>query len=118
MALGARIARSLPPLTSRAPSAPPSTAIELGTLFRHVLEARRLVAVTGAGVSTHSGIPDYRSPHGSYSRGHKPITHQEFVGSARARQRYWARSYVGYGYFSRAEPNAAHHALAAPRQQP
>jgi hypothetical protein len=48
----------------------------------------------GAGVSTESGIPDYRSPNGSYSRGHKPMTHQEFMGSDSLRKRFWARNVV------------------------
>jgi NAD-dependent SIR2 family protein deacetylase len=50
---------------------------------------------------------------GSYSRGHKPIQHSEFVKSERAQQRYWARSFVAWQYFSRALPNEAHKALAA-----
>ena len=74
--------------------------------------SQRLLVLSGAGLSTHSGIPDYRSPSGSYSRGHKPMMHNEFVTSARARQRYWARSLAGYEYFSRARPNAGHAALA------
>lgn len=77
-----------------------------------VRDSRRLVVLTGAGCSTASGIPDYRSPNGSYSRGHKPIQHAEFVGSADARRRYWTRSFVGWNYFSRAAPNVAHKALA------
>ena len=67
--------------------------------------------LTGAGISTPSGIPDYRSPDGSYSRGHKPITHAEFVRKAENRQRYWARSFIGFEVFSRSRPNAAHLAL-------
>jgi len=64
-------------------------------------------------VSTESNIPDYRSPKGSYSRGHKPMLDAEFRRSARNRQRYWARSMVGWEHFQRARPNAAHAALAA-----
>ena len=100
-------------LRSLAPAAPALAESELAALVAHVRGASRLACITGAGISTHSGIPDYRSPRGSYSRGHKPMTHQEFVKSAANRQRYWARSFVGWQYFSRARPNPAHDALAA-----
>lgn len=73
----------------------------------------RLVVLTGAGLSTESGIPDYRSPAGSYSKGHKPMQHDEFVGSTAARVRYWSRSMRGWGPFSSAVPNAGHRSLAA-----
>lgn len=101
------------PLPSLAPAAPTVKSDELHALTRHIADANNLLVVTGAGISTASGIPDYRSPHGSYSRGHKPIQHMEFVSKPAARQRYWARSFVGWRYFSRARPNVAHAALAA-----
>ncbi|PIA47591.1 hypothetical protein AQUCO_01400315v1 [Aquilegia coerulea] len=69
--------------------------------------------MTGAGISTESGIPDYRSPNGAYSTGFKPITHQEFVRSIRARRRYWARSYAGWRRFTAAQPGPGHISLAA-----
>jgi NAD-dependent SIR2 family protein deacetylase len=76
------------------------------------LEAsRRLVVLTGAGCSTESGIPDYRSPGGAWTR-HKPIYFQSFVRSAEVRRFYWARSYRGWPRFDSARPNRAHIALA------
>jgi NAD-dependent SIR2 family protein deacetylase len=76
-----------------------------------VENSRRLVVLTGAGCSTESGIPDYRSPGGAWSR-HKPIYFQSFVSSGEVRRFYWARSYRGWPRFAAARPNAAHEALA------
>ena len=73
--------------------------------------ARRLVVLTGAGCSTESGIPDYRSPGGAWAR-HKPIYFSSFVRSAEVRRFYWARSYEGWPRFEAAKPNRAHGALA------
>ena len=73
--------------------------------------SRRLVALTGAGCSTESGIPDYRDERGEWKRS-PPIQLREFLADGRARQRYWARSLVGWPVVAAAQPNAAHRALA------
>lgn len=73
--------------------------------------SKRLVTLTGAGCSTESGIPDYRSPGGAWTR-HKPIYFSAFVHSAEVRRFYWARSYRGWPRFDAARPNRAHLALA------
>jgi NAD-dependent SIR2 family protein deacetylase len=75
------------------------------------LRGRRIVALTGAGVSTESGIPDYRSPE-ALKRVRRPIHGPEFVRSAGLRRRYWARSMVGWPRFREARPGPAHLALA------
>jgi NAD+-dependent protein deacetylase sirtuin 4 len=75
------------------------------------LRGRRIVALTGAGVSTESGIPDYRSPDAT-TRTRRPIHGPEFVRSAALRKRYWARAVVGWERFRLAEPGASHRALA------
>lgn len=76
-----------------------------------LLRGRRVVALTGAGLSTESGIPDYRGPV-TAQRPRSPIQHLDFVRSAATRQRYWARSMRGFPTMAAARPNAAHRALA------
>jgi len=75
-----------------------------------------VVVLTGAGVSTESGIPDYRSPE-ALTRVRRPVQGPEFVRSAALRQRYWARAMAGWERFRSAEPNGAHHALARLEQR-
>ena len=78
---------------------------------RLLTRSRRAVAFTGAGVSTASGVPDFRSPGGIWSR-YRPVTIQEFRASEEARRRYWLYKKETYADFARARPNAAHAALA------
>ncbi|MQS15594.1 NAD-dependent protein deacetylase [Streptomyces kaniharaensis] len=84
-------------------------AAGLETLVR-LLAGRGVVVLSGAGLSTESGIPDYRGVTGSRRRG-SPMTYQEFTGSEAARRRYWARSHAGWRAIARAEPNAGHRAV-------
>ena len=72
----------------------------------------RWLVITGAGCSTEVGIPDYRDPAGQWKRT-PPVTYQAFMGDALVRQRYWARSLVGWRIMGQAQPGPAHHALAA-----
>ncbi|MFC5501589.1 NAD-dependent protein deacetylase [Lysinimonas soli] len=75
-----------------------------------LLEGRTVAVLTGAGVSTDSGIPDYR---GEGAPVRTPMTFDHFLADERGRQRYWAGSHLGWRHFSDAEPNAGHRALAA-----
>lgn len=76
---------------------------------RQQLAGKSILVLTGAGVSTESGIPDYR---GEGKKERHPMTFDIFMGSELARKRYWARSYVGWSVIANAKPNASHFALA------
>ncbi|WP_033220160.1 NAD-dependent protein deacetylase [Kitasatospora phosalacinea] len=80
-----------------------------------LLEGGGVVVLSGAGLSTESGIPDYRGPDG-VRRNRPPMTYQEFVAGEDARRRYWARSHAGRSVIARARPNAGHLAVARLRE--
>jgi NAD-dependent SIR2 family protein deacetylase len=106
---------SLCKMPSAAPPAELAARAEVSDTARRSAElvARGGVLVlTGAGVSTASGIPDYRDERGAWKRA-QPMQFREFTGSDAARRRYWARSFLGFGVLGRAQPNLAHRVLAA-----
>ncbi len=81
------------------------------TLLKFINKHSRIFVLTGAGVSTASGIPDYRDSAGEWKH-QKPVDYRDFVREHATRQRYWARSAIGWPRINTAEPNSAHLALA------
>lgn len=95
----------------RLPSVTPYFASGIDRLATWWRDRARIAVITGAGVSTQSGIPDYRDGDGNWKRS-PPVQYADFVHDAATRRRYWARSFTGWPMFVAARPNAAHVALA------
>ncbi|MBR0661496.1 SIR2 family NAD-dependent protein deacylase [Neoroseomonas oryzicola] len=85
--------------------------MSVATLRQMIEEARRIVVFTGAGISTESGIPDFRGPNGTWARV-KPIMFQDFVASPAARREAWRRRFDGDATMRAAQPNRGHRAVA------
>lgn len=100
------------------PSSPESTIPSRGLpqsggpLAEFIARHPSLFVLTGAGCSTGSGIPDYRDENGDWKRSSRPVMYSAFMSEEAVRQRYWARSLIGWRWFGRALPNEAHRALA------
>ena len=99
------------PEAAEVPDEQPTADEQLAEIVR-VMAERDVAVLTGAGLSTESGIPDYRGATGSLRR-HTPMTYQDFVATAAGRQRYWARSHLGWHTIVRSQPNTGHYAVAA-----
>jgi NAD-dependent SIR2 family protein deacetylase len=91
--------------------APPALAPANLTDLAGLVSRGGVAVLSGAGLSTESGIPDYRGPTGLTRRA-QPMTYQTFPGSDAARRRYWARSHLGWRHVARAAPNDGHRAVA------
>jgi len=89
------------------PAAPSAADLEVLGRIHNLLAGKRIALLTGAGLSTDSGIPDYRGPD---SAPRSPMTYQEFVRDPANRQRYWARNHIGWSRLRQADPNQGHRA--------
>ena len=86
---------------------------EIETLAGLIRHARQILVFTGAGISTASGIPDYRGPQGVWKR-RQPVYLQEFLSSPEGREEYWDFKLEGWDDYRDAEPNAVHNAIVDP----
>ena len=93
-----------------APAAGPRTAATSLDALADLVGTGDVVVLSGAGLSTESGIPDYRGATGTLRR-HTPMTYQTFMRDPRGRHRYWARSFVGWRKIRGARPNPGHRAV-------
>src|SRR5436853_3703101 len=89
---------------------PTTQDADIRKLAQWMQDAKRIVAFTGAGISTASGIPDFRGPQGVWSR-RKPVYYQEFMTSEAARVEHWDYKLEGWSSISEAQPNAVHRAI-------
>lgn len=96
------------------PNSKDPTDEQTQVLQKFIDQQKRMVILTGAGLSTESGIPDYRSKEvGLYARkNYVPMQYQDFLSSSQKRQRYWARSYIGWPGYEKIQPSANHYTLA------
>uniref|UniRef100_A0A1B6KFT4 Deacetylase sirtuin-type domain-containing protein n=1 Tax=Graphocephala atropunctata TaxID=36148 RepID=A0A1B6KFT4_9HEMI len=108
-----RIYRTIKQVIDYVPKHNPVSQDHISTIKKFFNENKRVLVLTGAGVSTESGIPDYRSEGvGLFARsGTKPVQYQEFLKYPNIRQRYWARNFVGWPNFSAVAPNQNHEIL-------
>ena len=114
-----RASSRISPSTHAAGERPPDPLTLVGSVERAVETLASwfdgkssVLCITGAGISTESGVPDYRGSSGSYHRGHKPMVHDQYMTHESQRQRYWGRAMAGWRDFAAASPNAGHRALA------
>ncbi|KAG8236776.1 hypothetical protein J437_LFUL016890 [Ladona fulva] len=96
------------------PKFSPAKDDDVKRLNEFIFNTSKLFVLTGAGISTESGIPDYRSEHvGLYARSSsRPVQYQQFIKSEDIRKRYWARNFVGWPRFSSFQPNISHRILS------